>query len=94
MILSGFLLLFAKPIFVYALSNDDKNRDDTITLPQFEKWEAAIHLLGYSKLTQLGIKDDIAWGKKHDRHYPFPSVTALGNPLYALVLMVNLLFIK
>ena len=29
----------ARPVFVYALPNDDKTRDATITLLQFERWE-------------------------------------------------------
>ena len=34
-----------KPVFVHALPNDDKTRDATITLLQFEKWDATFRSL-------------------------------------------------
>jgi len=34
-----------RPVFVQALPNDDKTRDATITLLQFEKWESAFRSL-------------------------------------------------
>jgi hypothetical protein len=34
-----------RPVFVQALPNDDKTRDATITLLQFEKWESTFHSL-------------------------------------------------
>ena len=40
----------ARPLFIFALSNDDRVRDTTITLLQFEKW-------GMSQRS-LGIFDD------------------------------------
>ena len=35
-----------RPLFVYALSNDDRARDTTIALLQFEKWGIPNHSLG------------------------------------------------
>jgi len=34
-----------RPVFVEALPNDDKTRDSTITLLQFEKWGASFRSL-------------------------------------------------
>jgi hypothetical protein len=34
-----------KPIFVHALPGDDKTRDATITILQFEKWDLSFHSL-------------------------------------------------
>jgi len=34
-----------RPVFVQALPNDDKTRDATITLLQFEKWESTFRSL-------------------------------------------------
>ena len=34
-----------RPLFVHALTNDDKTRDATITLLQFEKWDVPFHSL-------------------------------------------------
>lgn len=35
-----------RPLFVYALSNDDRTRDAMIALLQFEKWELPHHSIG------------------------------------------------
>lgn len=36
----------SKPIFVYALPTDDKVRDATISLLEFERWQLAFHSVG------------------------------------------------
>ena len=38
-----------RPLFVQALPNDDKTRDATITLLQFEKWGVPVGLWRFSK---------------------------------------------
>ena len=38
-----------KPVFVFALANDDKTRDATITLHQYEKWKRPFSALGIFK---------------------------------------------
>jgi hypothetical protein len=38
-----------KPLFVQALPNDDKTRDATITLLQFEKWGLAYRTMAIFK---------------------------------------------
>ncbi len=35
-----------KPVFVFALANDDRTRDATIALHQYEKWERSFSALG------------------------------------------------
>jgi len=36
----------ARPLFVYALQNDDRTRDATIATLQFERWGLPFHLMG------------------------------------------------
>ncbi len=36
----------ARPLFIYALSSDDRTRDATISLLQFEKWDVPHHAIG------------------------------------------------